>query len=491
MSETHPFYFAEMRLLSLLCCLSLCFGDRPNVVFMMADDLGYGDVQYNGGKATTPHLNAMATSPHSIRLDRYYSGGPVCSPTRGTILTGRNHNRYCVWTANAGNNCDDFKCPEKKPLPLTEVTIAELLSKADYKTYMFGKWHLGDFIDLGGNPKWPVSHPGQHGFQEWWATERSAPSANMNCACFDSKLCIRGHYNNDPPCTNYYTVDNNKLKNCTVAENGDDAHFIVKNFEQFLNKSVSDGKPFFAYLPFHNVHVRYLAYEGYIKQYVKAGYDQNEIDYFGAISALDDAVGQVRQLLKQYNISDNTMLWFTSDNGYAKGTPGSAAFLRGHKAQLYEGGIRVPGIIEWPAMISSNRATNYSVVSTDLMPTLCDLLNLKCPKDRPIDGISIMPLLNNKEQSRNKTIKWMYNVADNFDSTYTAAISGDRYKLYATYNKGKMTSSELYDLIDDPSESHDLSQENHHELKSLQSDLEEWRQSVIMSATKTVNCMNQ
>ena len=125
------------------------------------------------------------------------------------------------------------------------------------------------------------------------------------------------------------------------------------------------------------------------------------------------------------------------------------------------------------------------------MPTLCDILNLECPKDRPIDGISIAPLLNNKEQSRNKTIKWMYNVADNFDSTYTAAISGDRYKLYATYNKGKMTSSELYDLIDDPSESHDLSKENHQELKSLQSDLDEWRQSVITSATKTVNCMNQ
>ena len=103
-----------MELLVLLTTLFLvahCDHSRPNVVFMMADDFGYGDTEYNGGITSTPQLNEMASSPNSIRLDRYYSGGPVCSPTRGTVLTGRNHNRYCVWTANAGGNCDDFKCP--------------------------------------------------------------------------------------------------------------------------------------------------------------------------------------------------------------------------------------------------------------------------------------------------------------------------------------------------------------------------------------------
>ena len=467
---------------------------RPNIVFMMADDLGYGDVGYNGGKATTPNLDKMASSANSIRLDRYYSGGPVCSPTRGTILTGRNHNRYCVWTANAGGGSNDFEIPEKKPLPLTEITIAELLSKAGYYTYMYGKWHLGDFIPLkGGNPKWPVSHPGMHGFQEWWATERSAPSVNMNCACFnDTTMCINGHYKGNPPCTNYYTVTaDDKLVNSSIAENGDDAHFIVRKFGEFLEKRKNDSKPFFAYLPFHNVHVRYLAYFGYIEQYYKAGYDQDQIDYYGAISALDDAVGQVRQLLIDHKISTNTMLWFTSDNGYYVGSPGSAAFLRGHKGQLYEGGIRVPGIIEWPAYITSNRATNYSVVSTDLMPTLCDLLELECPKDRPIDGVSIMPLLKNSADTRNSTIKWMYSVSDNFDSTYNVAISGDRYKMYGSYSKGILKSSELYDLVSDPSESNDLSKKYPDTLSSFEKELEEWRSSVIKSATKTVKCMDQ
>ena len=459
----------------------------------MADDFGYGDTEYNGGPAYTPNLNDMAASHNSIRLDRYYSGGPVCSPTRGTVLTGRNHNRYCVWTANAGNTCNDFKCPEKKPLPLTEVTVADLLSKAGYVTAMFGKWHLGDFKKLdGGNPKWPVSHPGQHGFQEWWATERSAPTVNINCACFDKNLCVNGHYDGLPPCTNYYTVHqrDGMLVNYSRPENGDDAHFIVAQFENFLQQR-SSSRPFFVYLPFHNVHIRYLAYEGYIEKYAKAGYDRDKIDYYGAISAMDDAVGRVRNLLKQYNISSSTMVWFTSDNGPAVGSPGSASYLRGHKGELYEGGIRVPGIIEWPDYIKSNRASNYSVVSSDLMPTACDILDISCPMDRTIDGKSIMPLIKGERDSRNSQIAWMYNVADDFNSTYNAVLSGDQFKLFASYKEGKLKSAQLYDLHNDRSESKDVASENSQVFESMKKELEEWRHSVIASATKEVKCMDQ
>eukprot|EP00117_Sycon_ciliatum_P002890 scpid15963/ scgid1026/ Arylsulfatase B; N-acetylgalactosamine-4-sulfatase len=134
-----------------------------NIIFMMADDLGWGDVEYNNGTARTPHLNEMSTAAGSLRLNRYYSGGPVCSPTRGTVLTGRNHNRYCVWTANAGNNKPDFAVAERMPLPSYEYTIATAAKAAGYSTAMFGKWHLGDFFQLPkSNPKWPSAlHPQQ------------------------------------------------------------------------------------------------------------------------------------------------------------------------------------------------------------------------------------------------------------------------------------------------------------------------------------------
>ena len=154
-------------LLLLLLTFSSGVSKPPNFVFLMADDMGYGDVQYNGGNASTPNLDSLATGPNSIRLTLYYSGGPVCSPTRGTLLTGRNHNRYCVWTTNAGNACPDFACPEGMPLPSSEVTVGEILREHGYRTAAFGKWHLGDLKPLPrGNPIWRVSRPDQHGFQE-------------------------------------------------------------------------------------------------------------------------------------------------------------------------------------------------------------------------------------------------------------------------------------------------------------------------------------
>ena len=483
-------FIVVFLLYSASCAYGSQDSSRPNIVFMMADDLGYADLGYSGGVATTPNLDAMAAGQNTIRLSRYYSGGPVCSPTRGTILTGRNHNRYCVWTANAGNNNNDFEIPERMPLPHTEITIAEILQKAGYKTGLFGKWHLGDFIKLPkGNEKWPTSHPGQHGFEEWWGTERSAPSANMNCACFNRSLCIRGHYKDDPPCTNYYTVKD-ALVNYSTPESGDDAHFIVDRFSEFLD-GVSSDQPFFAYLPFHNVHVRFLAYEGYIEPYFKKGFDQIHIDYYGAISAMDDAVGRVRELLQKNNLAENTMLWFTSDNGPAGCFPGSAKPLRGCKASTWEGGIRVPGLIEWPAMIQKNRNSSYAVVSSDLLPTACELLGVSCPTDRPIDGESIVPLLTRKQETRNSTIKWAFNVGGSFESSYSAVMSGDRYKIRAQYEKGKIASAQLYDLLADIGESTDVSSKYPDVFKDMTTELKDWMKSVIKSATEEVKCMQK
>ena len=298
----------------------------PNIVFLMADDLGYGDVGYNRRTIKTPNLNQMAAGRNTVHLKRYYSGAPVCSPTRGSVLTGRNPNRYCIWMANLGLQHGDFEMPQPMPLPTSEISVADVLKKNGYHTAIFGKWHIGDLKKLsGGNEKWSVSHPGMHGFDRWLVTERSAPTTTINCGCFFNKLkCVNGHYKINPPCTNYYTAStvNGSLEAYEELIEGDDSNFIVDVFETYLKDVLPTGKPFFVYLPFHTVHHPYVAAEGYREMYESEGFNAEEVDYYGAISAMDAAVGRVRALLRQHNISDNTMVWFTSDNGPEGNTPG-------------------------------------------------------------------------------------------------------------------------------------------------------------------------
>ena len=242
----------------------------------MADDLGWGDVHYNNGNAITPNLNKMASSTGAILLQRYYSGGPVCSPTRGTVLIGRNHNRYCVWHANSARDQTDFSVPEKMPLPLSEISVAKVLRKAGYATALFGKWHLGDFKSVkNGNKKWPVSHPGQHGFDQWIATERSARTHSTNCACFENVNCVMGHYKKHAQCTNYFhTLHGNDINQSNAVEAWsnpiltEDSHFIWTLAKTFIKEQVELNKPFFLYLPFHAVHLPYIASGKYRDMYL-------------------------------------------------------------------------------------------------------------------------------------------------------------------------------------------------------------------------------
>ncbi|XP_065904406.1 N-acetylgalactosamine-6-sulfatase-like [Dysidea avara] len=480
----------------LLCVLLLIVSeatgeDRPNIIFAMADDLGWGDVQYNNGKAATPNLNEMAHSPNTILLQRYYSGGPVCSPTRGTVLTGRNHNRYCVWSANAGGNTADFVRPETMPLPLSEITVAEVMRQAGYSTAMFGKWHLGDFKKLEkGNEKWPISHPGMHGFDEWWSTERSAGSCTINCGCFSIATCVNGHYKEPPTCTNYYTYTNNSgdLEEWPDAIPGDDTHFLFTLAEKYIREQAKSQKPFFLYLPFHTVHIRYIATDEMREKYLKQNYTEEQADYFGAITAMDEVIGELRSLLKELRIKDNTLFWFASDNGALHNSPGSVNGLRGYKTLLYEGGVRVPGMIEWPDVISSNKVSWFPVISSDLLPTVRDILGVKPSDDRPIDGISILPFLQGKMDHRNHSIYWGYDIHGNFNGKYNMSTSGDQYKLMATYENGKVLRHYLYDLLNDLGETTDLKDKLPTIANKLLNQIEEWRKSVMESVDK-VGCL--
>ena len=463
--------------------------EKPNVIFAMADDLGWGDVQYNNGNARTPNLDEMAQSPNTILLQRYYSGGPVCSPTRGTVLTGRNHNRYCVWNANKASK-GDFSKGQRMALPLSEITVAEVMREAGYSTALFGKWHLGDFKPLkDGNKKWPVSHPGLHGFDQWFATERSAPTSTINCGCFNDSSCIQGHYTDRPPCTNYYTntsVDD--IKGWPEAIPGGDSTFIWSLAEKYIIEQVKENKPFFLYLPFHAVHVRYIATEHYKTMYQNYNYTLDQIDYYGTISEMDDVMGKLRQLLKNLGIKNNTLLWFSSDNGPKRNTPGVTNGLRGWKGSLHEGGIRVPGMIEWPDVITSNKVSSFPVVSSDLLPTVRDILGIKPADNRPIDGISILPFLQGKSKCRNQYIYWAFPIHQKFKKgTYSIATSGDQYKLIARYKDGKIVGYKLYDLISDVGEKTNLSKKYPSVRKKLFIEIKNWRKSVMKSIDK-VGC---
>jgi len=461
----------------------------PNIVFAMADDLGWGDVQYNNGNPRTPYINQMAKSPNSILLQRHYSGAPVCSPTRGTVLTGRNHNRYCLWAANGGLHENDFEKPENMPLPLSEISVAQVLRSAGYATALFGKWHMGDFKEItGGNEKWPVSHPGQHGFEQWQATERSGPTCDFNCACFENATCHMGHQTRPYPCLNYHTNSSTGINTWPDPITGDDSQFIWSLGEKFIKEQVNYKKPFLLYLPFHAVHQPFVATEHYSSIYLKQKYNLEQADYYGTISALDEVIGKIRQLLKDLGIRDNTILWFTSDNGPPINTPGETNGLRGHKFQLYEGGIRVPGIIEWPHFIKQNRESVFPVVTNDLLPTVYDILGVQPIDHRPLDGISILPLLQGNASYRNQSIFWAYNVDGNFDGAYDIAVSGDQYKLIASYENGKVNDHQLYDLLHDIGETKDIRDEHPTLCKRLLSEAEEWRLSVIASTSK-VGCL--
>jgi len=466
--------------------------ELPNIIFAMADDLGWGDVQYNGGNALTPNLNKMAGSPNTILMERYYSGGPRCSPTRGTVLTGRNHNRYCIWTTTGGSNQPDFKVAEPYALPLSEITVSEVLRDSGYSTAMFGKWHLGDFKPIpGGNKKWPVSHPGLHGFDQWWATERSAPTCNLNCGCFSNATCTFGHYPvRNVACANYYTNKSNDITGWSHAVQGDDSEFIWTLTEQYIREQVKLEKPFFLYLPFHTVHSHYIATDYYRSFYLNKGYNTNQSDYYGAITALDHVMGQLRDLLKELGINNNTMLWFTSDNGPARETPGLTNGLRGRKSSLYEGGVRVPGIIEWPNVIKKNRRSQFPVISSDLLPTVYDILGITPSDNRPLDGISVLPFLHGNVESRNSIISWAFTIREgNFSSKYNISAADDRYKIMTVYDDDEVQSYQLYDLLNDIGETVDVAQRYSNVTDILLNHVEKWRTSVINSV-KNVGCLD-
>ena len=451
---------------------------RPNIVFLLADDLGVGDVGYNGGVAKTPWLDKMSRSNNSIVLTHHYSGAPVCSPSRGTVLTGRNHNRYCMWSSNTakGDNEVDFVLPQMMALPIREETTAEVLKSIGYRTAMFGKWHLGSLKDIQYEKKtWDRVDPGMHGFDEWIATERTVPTANSNQGCYRT-------HNIRSRCTNYYSRNNNEdLIAYPTRIYGDDSEFIANLTNEFINRQATKQQPFFAYVAFHAVHKPTIAVGNYKKYYLGLNYNISEANYYGTITAMDAAVGKIRQNLHNLGISNNTLIWFTSDNGPVQrlASLGSTNGLLGHKGTLYEGGIRVPGIIEWPAVIKKNRWESYPVVTSDFLPTVADITKIKLQSNNTLDGESILPLFQKSLKKRKSPIHWMFRYQPGKKKVYQQVMLDNQYKLVQDIEKDKVTAVRLYDLTKDAGELRDVKSRHLAVLREMTAASNQWKQSVI------------
>lgn len=443
-------------------------GDSPNFILIMADDQGWGDTSFNGHKRLkTPGLDAMAEN--GLRFNRFYAAAPVCSPTRGSCLTGRHPFRYGVFFANKGH------------LKKEEITVAEYLKSKDYTTGHFGKWHLGTLTtkikdsNRGGTPKGKehFSPPQANGFDVSFSTEAKTPTYDplLKPAGKASKthwLPIKDKSKAVPYGTRYWR--NGKLVKEKLE--GDDSKIIMDEALQFIENS--KDKKFLSVIWFHAPHLPVVASDQDRKEF--SDLSPHEQSYLGCIKALDRQVARLRTKLRELKIAENTMICYCSDNGPEgnAASPGSAGQLRGRKRSLYEGGVRVPGIIEWPKKIKAGSSTDYIAVTSDYFPTIVELTGGKLP-DRPVDGKSLTTVFQNPKQPRQRPIF--------FETNSSATMVEQDYKLYATTNgKNKsLVKLELYHVTSDPGETRDLARDEANRVNAMRKALEAWRASCTQS----------
>ena len=445
----------------------------PNIILIMADDQGWGDVGYNGHPhLKTPNLDSMVKN--GAVFTRFYSAGSVCSPTRASVMTGRHPERMGICGANCGHILTE------------EITLAELVKQKGYRTGHFGKWHLGtltkDILDAnrGGRKQNDIHYapPKNHGFDVSFVTESKVPTWDPMITPPKSSGDVNGSLIEGEPFGTYYWSESGMR----VIENleGDDSRIIMDRVIPFIEKAVLDRLPFLSIVWFHAPHLPVLTGEKYKSLY--SGLSEDEQEYYGVITALDEQVGRLRNKLKSLNIYDNTLVFYTSDNGpetqkeVREGkipfgrTRGVTSGLRGRKRSLYEGGIRVPGIVEWPRKIKSGTVINVPCFTSDYFPTIAKILGIDIDKyKRSYDGQDLQPYWSEQKDKRDKPLAFQ------FKKNY--ALIDNEFKFMG----GAKENSRLYNLVTDPSEQVDVSTQYPEKFKSLSNFYQKWHYSVQKS----------
>jgi len=412
--------------------------DKPNIVFILADDLGFNDVGHHGGKIKTPSIDKLASE--GVRLEQFYVQ-PVCSPTRSSLMTGRYPMRYGLqvgvvrpW-ANYG-------------LPLEERTLAQALKEAGYETAICGKWHLG------------------HVNSKYLPTARG----------FDHQY---GHYNG---ALNYFTHIRDKgldwhRNDKPLREEGYTTDLLADESVNLIERH-DVSRPLFLYVPFNAVHSPFQAPKSYIEMYkhIKA---KNKRIYAGMVTCMDDAIGRIITALDKRGMRRNTLIIFCSDNG-GVGNVADNGPLRGHKAQLYEGGVRVPATATWPGVLKAGTVVQEPLHLVDMYPTLIKLAGGNLQQTLPLDGRDAWPTIAEGKASPHEDI--LLNV-----TPANGAIRCGGWKLVHngeigannTGNKTDRDVFELFNLAEDPCEKNDLSTKNPQKLRELKQRLESYADQAV------------
>ncbi len=317
----------------LLFTINSLSAAKPNVVLVMADDQGWGQMGYmNHPALKTPHLDAM--SENGLRLDRFYAGGPVCSPTRATVLTGRTHDRTGVFDHGYA-------------LRIQEKTLGQAMKRAGYATGHFGKWHLNGLRGPGAPIfKEDSHHPGAFGFDEW--------------------LSVTNFFDRNPIMSRKGKIE---------EYSGDSSEIIVDEALKFIKANATANKPFFTVIWYGTPHDPWTAAKADKKSFTKLS--QKAQEHYGELVAMDRSIGTLRKGLREMGVAQNTLVWFMSDNGgLPRLDPPTTGGLRSFKGSMYEGGLRVPAIIEWPNGISKVRITKHPAGAVDIFPTIAEVAGL-------------------------------------------------------------------------------------------------------------------
>ena len=400
--------------------------ERPNIVVVLCDDLGYGDLEaYGHPHIRTPHLNRLAEE--GLRFTDFYSASPVCSPSRAGLLTGRLPNRAGIY--------DWIPEDSQVHLRASEVTLPELLRSAGYATFLGGKWHLNGRFNAPAQPQ-----PGDFGFDHWFATQNNAAPSHENPVNF-----VR---NGEP----------------AGPLEGYSCQLVVDEALDWLADRQADrpDQPFFALLAFHEPHEPVASPPHLVERYLDVARNRKEAEYFANVANIDAATGKLMAGLERLGVDQNTLVVFTSDNGpetlnrYPKAdrSYGSPGPLRGMKLWTTEAGIRVPGILRWPAAVEGGRVSHEPVAFYDFLPTFANLADAELPPDRVLDGTDFRPALHGEPIDREQPLTWIFYRALNDrplalrdgDWKALAGLEVRRFKKLTTGNLDAVRAADLTDF---------------------------------------------